>query len=241
MASLKKSAKKTRVEEPVFISKIQKRNGSLAPFEIDRIVTAIHKSMIASGEGSLKEAEMVANKVYADVVRISKKYKNFIPTVEGIQDSVEKELILSEYVRTAKAFILYREKRSKLRDKGLEVPEHLKKLVADSKKYFRTELGEFMYYRTYSKWIESEQRRETWIETVDRYISFMKENLGKKLKDAEYKEVREAILKQEALPSMRLLQFAGTAAGKTNVCAYNCSFVAPGSFQDLAEIMYILM
>ena len=79
------------------------------------------------------------------------------------------------------------------------------------------------------------------IETVDRYIGFMKENLGKKLTDAEYKEVREYILNQGAMPSMRLLQFAGKAARATNVCAYNCSYIAPESFQDLAEIMYISM
>ncbi len=237
--SKKIAAKK--VEEKVFSPKVQKRDGSTVPFDFQKIVTAVYKAMIASGEGSLKEAEMVANKVFADIVRISKKYTNFVPTVEGIQDSVEKELILGEYVKTSKAYILYRDKRSKLRERGMQIPDKVKKLVANSKKYFRTELGEFMYYRTYSKWIDAEQRRETWIETVDRYMAFMKENLGKKLKESEYADVRETILKQDALPSMRLLQFAGTAAGKTNVCAYNCSFVAPECFQDLAEIMYILM
>ncbi|MCC2630421.1 MAG: oxygen-sensitive ribonucleoside-triphosphate reductase, ribonucleoside-diphosphate reductase alpha [Candidatus Paceibacter sp.] len=220
---------------------IQKRDGSTVPFDIEKITNAINKAMLAAHEGSLKEAALVANKVYADVLRITKKYKNFIATVEGIQDTVEKELILSEYVKTAKAFILYREERSKLRAQGVKIPPKVKKLAEESKKYFKTELGEFMYYRTYSKWIDSEQRRETWIETVDRYMSFMKENLGNKLKDTEYKEVRESILKQDTLPSMRLLQFAGTAARKTNVCAYNCSFIAPSCFQDLAEIMYILM
>lgn len=228
-------------EETVLVKSIQKRNGQIVPFDIERVITAIHKAMIASGEGSLKEAEIVANKVYADVVRIAKKYKNFVPTVEGIQDSVEKELILSEYVHTSKAYILYREKRAKLREQVFEVPENVKTLVSQSKKYFRTELGEFMYYRTYSKWIEEEQRRETWIETTNRYVDFMKENLGNKLTEKEYKEVEEAILKQDALPSMRLLQFAGKAARKTNVCAYNCSFTAPEKFQDLAEIMYISM
>ena len=239
--SSSKSKKIVAKKEEVFVSKVQKRDGSIVPFNTEKIVSAVYKSMIASGEGSLKEAETVAENVHTDVVKIAKKYKNFVPTVEGIQDSVEKELILGEYVKTAKAYILYRDKRSKLREKGMQVPEHLKKLVSASKKYFRTELGEFMYYRTYSKWIDVEQRRETWIETVDRYIAFMKENLGKKLKESEYTEVEETILKQDALPSMRLLQFAGTAAGKTNVCAYNCSFVAPECFQDLAEIMYILM
>ena len=235
-----KSKRKSAVTETV-VKNIQKRDGSIVPFDIQKITNAINKAMLASSEGSLKEAEMVANKVYADALRITKKYKNFIPTVEGVQDTVEKELIMSEYVKTAKGYIIYREERSKLREKGMRVPPKVKKLAEDSKKYFRNSLGEFVYYRTYSKWIDNEQRRETWIETVDRYMTFMKENLGNKLKEIEYQEIQEAILKQDALPSMRLLQFSGTAARATNVCAYNCSFVAPKCFQDLAEIMYVLM
>ena len=121
------------------------------------------------------------------------------------------------------------------------MPEHVKKLTDASKKYFRNPLSEFVYYRSYAKWIEEEGRRETWIETVDRYINFMKGKLDKDLKDSEYEEIRESILKQEAMPSMRLMQFAGAAAEKTNVCAYNCSFIAPASFQDFGEIIYISM
>lgn len=223
------------------IKEVQKRNGQIVPFDIERITTAINKAMIATGEGSFEEAEIVANSVYAELVRISKKHTNFIPTVEGIQNSVEKQLMISEYITTAKAYILYREKRSALRYKGIEVPEKVKGLAKESKKYFKDSLGEFVYYRTYSHWIKEEGRRETWIETVDRYVNFMRENLGKKLKENEYKEIREAILKQESLPSMRLLQFAGKASRTTNVCAYNCSYIAPKSWQDIAEIMYISM
>jgi len=223
------------------IKKVQKRNGQIVPFDIERIVSVVNKAMLATGEGSLEEAEMVANGVYADLVRISKKHANFIPTVEGVQNSVEKQLMLSEYIITAKAYILYREKRSALRYKGVEVPEKVRKLEEESKKYFRNPLGEFVYYRTYSRWIPEENRRETWIETVDRYVDFMKENLGSKLKPTEYEEVRDAILKQEAMPSMRLLQFAGKAARATNVCAYNCSFIAPTKWKDFAEVMYISM
>lgn len=240
MAKISQKKSKSNAMED-FIKKVQKRDGSIVKFDFERIANAIHKAMIASNEGSEAEARMVANKVLADLVRISKKFKNFIPTVEGIQDTVEKELILSEYIVTAKNFIIYRQKRSELRVKGIRVPEKVQKLAADSKKYFRNALGEFIYYRTYSRWIPEENRRETWIETVDRYISFMKENLKDKLKNSEYEEVREAILKQEAMPSMRLLQFAGKAARATNVCAYNCSYIAPSSFQDFAEIMYISM
>jgi len=235
------SNKKSGEKEIILVRNVQKRDASVASFDVERIVTAINKAMIQTGEGSEQEARLVANKVLADLVRIVKKHKNFIPTVEGIQDSVEKELILSEYVKTAKSYILYREKRSKLREKGLHVPEKVKKLTLESKKYFRNPLGEFVYYRTYSRWIDTEGRRETWIETVDRYVSFMKENLGKKLKEAEYAEIREGILHHEAMPSMRLLQFAGAAARATNVCAYNCSFIAPENFRDIAEIMYVSM
>ncbi len=240
----KKSAVSKKVVEAraeKMVKSVQKRNGSIVPFELERISNAIYKAMLQTGEGSEEEAVLVANKVYADLVRIAKKHKNFLPTVEGIQDSVESELILSEYVKTAKSYILYREQRAKLREKGIQVPENVKKLAEESKKYFQNSLGEFVFYRSYSRWIEEEKRRETWIETVDRYISFMKEKLEKKLRPSEYSEIRDAILNHETMPSMRLLQFAGKPAATTNVCAYNCSYIAPESFEDLAEIMYVSM
>jgi len=224
-----------------FIKGVQKRDGSIMPFDIDKVISAINKAMLASGEGSLKEAEIVANRVMMEIVKIAKKYKNFIPTVEGVQDTVEQELMLSDYVKTSKSYILYREERARIRSTSAVVPPHVKKLAEDSKKYFRNPLSEFVYYRSYARWIEEENRRETWIETVDRYMNFMRGKIGKMLKESEYQEIRDGILKQESMPSMRLLQFAGPAAEKTNVCAYNCSFVAPSRFEDFGEIVYILM
>jgi len=225
----------------IFIKSVIKRDGVSVPFEIEKITNAINKAMLASGEGSMKEAEMVANRVMMEIVKITKKYKNFIATVEGVQDTVEQELMLADYVKTSKNYILYREERARLRSHSVTVPEHVKKLADESKKYFRNPLSEFVYYRSYAKWIEEEGRRETWVETIDRYISFMKKNIGKAFKENEYEEVREAILKQEAMPSMRLLQFSGDPAKRCNVCAYNCSFVAPSKFQDFGEIIYISM
>ena len=119
--------------------------------------------------------------------------------------------------------------------------KEVKSLVSESKKYFQNSLAEFVYYRTYSRWIPEQGRRETWIETVQRYMDYMKENLGKKLTKQEYKEISSYILNQQAMPSMRLLWSAGRACRKTNVCAYNCSFVAPSKLEDFAEIMYLLM
>ncbi len=236
----KKKTASVAVKAPT-IPTIIKRDGRTLPFDLEKIVAAINKGMTTVGEGSLEESRMVANQVLAELIRIKKKFANFTPTVEGIQDIVEAELMRSDYVKTAKHYVLYREERAKIRAKGLEVPENVRKLATESKKYFRNALGEFVYYRTYSKWIDEESRRETWIETVNRYMGFMRENLGAKLKDAEYKEIREYILNQWSIPSMRLVQFAGAAARKTNVCAYNCAFIAPESFQDMSEIMYVSM
>jgi ribonucleoside-triphosphate reductase len=224
------------------VIKISKRDGSVANFDLDKVIRAIFKAMTACGEGSEKEAGQVARLVAKELEFLAKKQdKKYVPNVEEIQDLVEKHLILSQYPATAKAYILYRERRAEARREHGEVSEEVKQLVDQSKQYFKNSLGEFVFYRSYARWIESESRRETWIETIGRYMDFMKENLKDKLTDKEYEEVRQAILKQETMPSMRLLQFSGKAARTTNVCAYNCSFIAPSQIEDFAEIMYVSM
>lgn len=224
----------------VAFKEVIKRDGRRVPFEQNRITLAVQKAMQAAEEGRPEhDAETVSDAV---VKELTKRYHaSHTPGIEEIQDIVEATLISLNFSKTAKAYILYRNERAKTRQERREIPEHLRELAAKSKEYFRNPLGEFVYYRTYSRWIEKEARRETWIETVTRYVDFMRENLGDKLTDKEYEDVREAILRQEAMPSMRLLQFAGTAARSTNVCAYNCSFIAPSTFRDFGEIVYIAM
>jgi ribonucleoside-diphosphate reductase alpha chain len=239
----KVTTKKTnkKPDKNIFIKSVEKRDGTIVPFEIEKIANAINKAMLASSEGSVEEAMKVAKNVLVVLLKRAKEEKVFVPKIEYIQDIVEQQLMLADYVKASKEYILYREERARLREQGLLVPEKVKKLAEESKKYFKNSLSEFVYYRTYAKWIDAEGRRETWVETVDRYLNFMKGKLGNKIKESEYKEIRETILKQEAMPSMRLMQFAGPATDYTNVCAYNCSFTAPSSIQDFAEILYILM
>src|SRR3989338_4270094 len=204
---------------------IQKRDGMVVPFDEKRITRAITRAMHAAGEGGESQAGSVMIAVLDAllVLKKEKKLKSFIPHVETIQDIVENELIGAGFLQTAKAYILYRKERSLVRKKAGFVPERVRELVAESKKYFKNPLAEFVYYRTYARWIPEEGRRETWIETIDRYVNFMKENLGSKLTTNEYNEIREAILNQEVMPSMRLLQFSSRSAPATNICAYNCS------------------
>jgi ribonucleoside-diphosphate reductase alpha chain len=223
------------------IKKIKKRDGREVDFDIKKIANVAYKAMLASGEGTEKDAIDVAKKVYLELLKNSAKQKNYTPHVEEVQDLVEKHLIFANLAQTAKAFILYRRERADLREKGLAVPEEVRELFKESKKYFRSPLAELVYYRSYSRWLEEEGRRETWVETIDRFMAFMKEGLKKALSEKEYKELRENILNQSIIPSMRLLWAAGSAAKATNVAAYNCSYVAPTCFRDFGEILYIQM
>jgi ribonucleoside-triphosphate reductase (thioredoxin) len=242
VAVVKAPASKETLRYREMVPQVEKRDGRLVPFDFDKIVSAVSKAMAEAGEGGTEDAVLVAHQVAGELGRFAKKYKSFLPTVEGMQDSVEKYLILNDYVKTAKAYILYRDKRAQLRAAHVEIPEHVRKLAEESKKYFAgNTLGEFVYLRSYAKWIPEEGRRETWVETVDRYVNFMHENLGNKLTEKEYAEVRMGILKQEIMPSMRLMQFSGEAARRCNTCAYNCTFIAPTKLEDFAEIMYLSM
>lgn len=219
---------------------VKKRDGRIVPFDQTHITNAVCLAMQASKEGDMgKDPARVSDDVVAE---LNKQYPStHIPHVEEIQDIVEDALILLEFPKTVKAYILYRHERAEIRKKNQAVSDRVKQLVGESKKYFSNTLAEFIYFRTYSRWIEEEGRRETWTETVDRYLRFMQENLGDRLTPQEYKEIRQAILNQQVMPSMRLLWSAGKAARTNNVAAYNCSFIAPSRLEDLAEIMYLLM
>lgn len=229
------------------IKSIRRRTGEMVPFDLERVARAILKAFEVTGEGGEKEAQAVANSVFKtllglreELIKTNKKAK-FLPTVEVIQDLVEKELMKKGFTDTAKKYILYRNKRSELRATFGPVPESVRTIVEESSKYFSSSYSEYIFYQMYARWIPELGRRETWIETIDRYMTYMKENIGNKLTNKEYEEVREAILNQDVCPSMRLLWSAGKACSNSNVWAYNCSYIAPTSLQDLGEIMYVLM
>jgi ribonucleoside-diphosphate reductase alpha chain len=222
------------------IKKVRKRDGEIVPFEKDRITKAVNAAIAAvEGRENLKLASKVADRVLEEMeIKFGRKV---VPGVEDIQDIVEEALIKKGLTKVAKAYILYRSKRAQVREASKTIPEKVRELADASKKYFRNDLAEFIYYRTYSRWVEAEGRRETWIETVGRYMNFMRENISDQLDPKEYEEIQNAIVNQEVVPSMRLMWGAGKAVKKTNVCAYNCSYIAPSKLGDFAEIMYLSM
>ncbi len=223
------------------LKKVQKRNGRTVEFTLDKIVNAVKKAMSAAKEGGEQEALLVARKVADVLAHYAERDKDYVPNVEDIQDEVERQLMLTDFTATAKAFILYREEHTKNRDLDKLISREAKEAIAKSSKYFISSYQEFIFYQFYARWRDDLGRRETWLEAIDRFMDYMHERLGDNLTDAEYSEVKEAIKKQEISPSMRLLWAAGKAARATNVTAYNCAYLAPTNWRDLSEIMYVSM
>lgn len=106
---------------------------------------------------------------------------------------------------------------------------------------FPNAASEFIFTRTYSRWIESESRRETWDETVDRYISFIEKHVGDRVPQKVFRKSHEAILNMNVMPSMRALWAAGPAAEFDNTTMYNCSFQAIDCVEAFVECLYVLM
>lgn len=242
-----KKTEKISKSELAKIKSIRRRTGEVVSFELERVAHAVFKAFEVTGEGTEEDSLEIANRVFrtllglqAELLKNNKKAK-FLPTVEMVQDLVEKELMKNNFADTAKKYILYRNKRSELRAEFGPVSPEVKLAVEESSKYFSSAYSEYIFYQMYSRWVPELGRRETWIETIDRYMAYMKENIGDKLTAKEYEEVRQAILNQDICPSMRLLWSAGKACRQSNVWAYNCSYVAPTTTRDLGEIMYILM
>lgn len=104
---------------------------------------------------------------------------------------------------------------------------------------------QIIHLSRYSRWDYEKGRRETWEETVKRYFDFFErhllENCEYKLKKELRKELEEAVLKLEIMPSMRCLMTAGPALEKNNAACYNCSFVAMDHPRAFDEILYLLM
>ena len=111
--------------------------------------------------------------------------------------------------------------------------------------YLPTSYQEFIHLSRYSRWLPEKKRRETWDETVSRYFDFFKEHLNElhqyKVTDKLRKELEEAVLSTQVMPSMRCLMTAGEALKRENIAGYNCSYVAVDRVHAFDEILYVLM
>jgi ribonucleoside-diphosphate reductase alpha chain len=100
-----------------------------------------------------------------------------------------------------------------------------------------TALQQYVHKSRYARWLPKEKRREHWHETVQRYVDYF----GSKFPGYPTTEIYQAIVNQDAMPSMRALMTAGAALERDPIAGFNCSFVAIDDVRAFDEILYILM
>lgn len=101
------------------------------------------------------------------------------------------------------------------------------------------EYQQFIHKSRYARWLPEEGRRETWAETVQRYVDFW-DNRGQITK-ADGEKLYKAIYNLDVMPSMRCLMTAGEALDKDNVAGFNCSYLHIDHQKSFDEMMYVLM
>lgn len=108
---------------------------------------------------------------------------------------------------------------------------------------FKDYYQEFIFKSRYARWVEQENRRENWDETVERYLSFLWKttNPNDVGGAALYNELYYAIYNLEVMPSMRALMTAGSALERDNTCGYNCSYLPIDDPKAFDEAMFILL
>jgi ribonucleoside-triphosphate reductase (thioredoxin) len=104
--------------------------------------------------------------------------------------------------------------------------------------YLPTDYQSFIHTSRYARWLEDEGRRESWPETVERYMTNLVD--GKTDKETAT-NIREAILDLSIMPSMRAMMTAGPALQRDNTCAYNCSYLPVDDPKSFDEAMFILL
>ena len=105
--------------------------------------------------------------------------------------------------------------------------------------YLPTDYQAFIHTSRYARWLEEENRRETWGETVSRYMT--KVVVPKTRDEIVLDDLEEAILGLEIMPSMRALMTAGPALERDNTAGYNCSYLPVDDPKSFDEAMFILL
>jgi ribonucleoside-diphosphate reductase alpha chain len=110
---------------------------------------------------------------------------------------------------------------------------------------FKSNYEQFIYTSRYARWVEEEKRRETWDETVNRYLRFMRDHLISKhnytIPNDVYNRLYDAIYNLNVVPSMRSIMTAGKALDRDNTAGYNCAYLPVDDPKSFDEAMYILL
>lgn len=218
--------------------KITKRNNKAVSFDKDRIINAINNAMFETGEIDHNLSGKIANDIEKETKPFTK--------VEDIQDNVIDKL--KEYNRNdiAKRYSKYRDKKAKEREikKDLISSKLLSDEFISKYKHIKapfTPLGEFVYYRTYSRWIPELKRREYWWETVQRAVEYNCSLVSNTTKE-EAENLYDNIFNLRQFLSGRTLFTGGTKASlKYPLSNFNCALRIINDYKAFGEVFYVLM
>ena len=221
--------------------RIQKRNGKIVEYAGGKIIMAITSVMLE------KEIELNPEMISIPM-EIERKIKEKLKedekiwTVEEISNEIENELLKLGKVENARDFMNYRVSRANER-KSRPTYQLLSKEFLSNYKHQKspmTEMGNLVYYRTYSRYIQELQRREYWWETVARAVDYNC-SLSYTTKE-EAEELYDNIFNLRQFLSGRTFWTGGTeVARKYPMSNYNCAFTTIDSLESFKDLFYLLM
>lgn len=218
-----------------------KRNQEVVKFNPEKITNAVLIAMDSVGAKDIELAKKVTEEVRSALSK--HEYVN----VEDIQDMVERKLMSNSLYEVAKEYILYREDRRRSRTNGSR--EKYKMLSEEFLSKYKhatpnmNDFATFVYLRTYSRFIESEGRRERWWETVARAVDYNASLLGSAgITKAEAEKLYDNIFHGRQFLSGRTFWTGNTlAAKKYPMSNFNCAFVVIDSFKAYEDVFYASM
>lgn len=223
---------------------VRKRNGKVVPFDDGYINRAITLAAIAAGEfGKVGESKVAA--VTASVTEDIQSRNEDPVFIETIQDTVEDELFKHGMNYTMRAYIRYRIAKEKERERGgsewkegLLTKEFLSKYKHSPNPM--SQLGAFVYTRTYSRFLPNLGRREMWWETVRRAVEYNCSLAPTSREEAE--KLYDSIYNLRQFLSGRTLWVGGTPVAEMYPTAnYNCAFTVLDNFAAFHDLFYLLM
>lgn len=214
-----------------------KRDGTKVDFDINKITSAVTKAMT---ETTIGVDAQLASEIAVNIER--KANQNESLSVEEIQDMVEHELMDSNRKDVAKNYIIYRNAKAATRKQS--DPNRLLNDCFISKYKHQPspmgQLGNFVFYRTYSRWLPDEKRREYWWETVRRAVEYNCSLVPTSKQEAE--QLFDNIYNMKQFLSGRTLFTGGTEASRRfPMSNYNCSFTIANEFEAFDDLFTLLL
>ena len=219
--------------------KVIKRSGEIVKYNNEKILIAIKNAMNETKRGIDEELCVEIGKSVDELIKKASKDLE----VDEIQNIVEIQLMKSSRKDVAKKYIIYRNEKDKTREVRHKEDRMLTDLFISKYKHLPSpmkQLGSFVYYRTYSRWIKEEKRREYWWETVRRAVEYNCTLVATTKEEAE--ELFDNIFHLKQFLSGRTFWVGNTDVAKHYPMAnYNCSFQIIDSIASFRDVFYLLM